>query len=79
MEEPNNKRTHSVPKIDSFDDALPYVGDFGRYQKLLIVALLPYTLTYSILYFVQIFLTLVPREHWCKMDDLCDVFTPEQR
>ena len=78
MEEPN-ERSRLLSRLDSFDDALPYVGDYGRYQKMLIFTLLPYGIAYSILYFSQIFLTLVPREHWCKIDELEGVFTPEQR
>jgi hypothetical protein len=79
METEPTERTALRPKLQSFDDALPYVGDFGRYQLYLLFALLPYSIAYSTLYFSQFFLTLVPREHWCKVDELMDVFTPEQR
>ncbi|XP_014217577.1 carcinine transporter-like [Copidosoma floridanum] len=76
-----NERTALRPrmKLASFDDALPYVGDFGRYQLYLLIALLPYSVAYASLYFSQFFLTLVPREHWCKVDELLNVLTPEQR
>lgn len=57
-------------KLDSFDDVLPCVGDFGKYQFLLFLALFPYSVAYATLYFSQFFLTLVPQEHWCKVDDL---------
>lgn len=58
------------PKLETFDDILPYVGDFGRYQWLLLLALFPYSVEYATLYFSQFFLTLVPQEHWCRIDDL---------
>ncbi|XP_014227687.1 carcinine transporter-like [Trichogramma pretiosum] len=74
------EHTLLIPRLDSFDDALPYVGDFGRYQFWLLAALLPFGISYSILYFSQIFLTLVPREHWCRVDELLGPYpSPEDR
>lgn len=58
------------PKIETFDDILPYVGEAGRYQWLLFVILLPFTFVYAFLYFAQFFITLVPEEHWCKIPEL---------
>lgn len=74
-----NERTALRPKLESFDDALPHVGDFGRYQVYLLFALLPYSVSYASLYFSQFFFTIVPREHWCKMPELMNSFTSEQR
>ncbi|KAL6268680.1 hypothetical protein P5V15_001810 [Pogonomyrmex californicus] len=68
------------PKLETFDDILPYVGDFGRYQWLLLLALLPYSVAYATLYFSQFFLTLVPQEHWCKIEELISLnLTQEER
>ncbi|KAK0082320.1 hypothetical protein PV325_010684 [Microctonus aethiopoides] len=58
------------PKIDTFDDILPYVGEAGRYQLILFIILLPFTVVYAFLYFTQFFLTLVPNEHWCHVPEL---------
>lgn len=58
------------PKIETFDDILPYVGEAGRYQWFLFVVLLPFTFVYAFLYFAQFFITLVPEEHWCKIPEL---------
>lgn len=58
------------PKLETLDDALPFVGDFGKYQYYLLLGLLPYTFGYATLYFSQFFLTLTPTEHWCKVDEL---------
>ncbi|XP_043271471.1 carcinine transporter-like isoform X2 [Venturia canescens] len=67
-------------KLESIDDMLPYVGNFGRYQWYLLLALLPYSIAYSNLYFSQIFFTLVPNEHWCYVDALQDTnMTQEER
>lgn len=67
-------------KLESIDDMLPHVGNFGRYQWYLLLALLPYSIAYSNLYFSQFFLTLVPQEHWCYVDALQDInMTQEER
>lgn len=57
-------------KIENFDDVLPYVGEAGRYQWLLFILLLPFTVVYAFLYFTQFFLTLTPEEHWCTIPEL---------
>ena len=74
-----DERTALRAKLETFDDALPHVGDFGRYQVMLLFALLPFSVAYATLYFSQFFFTLVPKEHWCKVDELIDGFTQEQR
>ncbi|CAL1677603.1 unnamed protein product [Lasius platythorax] len=75
-----NETTTLRPKLETFDDILPYVGDFGKYQWLLLVALLPYSVAYATLYFSQFFLTLVPQEHWCKIEELVSSnFTQKER
>ena len=67
-------------KLLTLDDALPEVGDFGNYQIWLLVSLLPYSLGYATLYFSQFFLTLIPKEHWCQIDELIKQnFTETQR
>ncbi|XP_012245549.1 carcinine transporter isoform X2 [Bombus impatiens] len=68
------------PRLESFDDVLPYVGDYGRYQCLLLLSLLPYGATYAFLYFSQFFITIIPTEHWCRIDELVNSnFTEEER
>ncbi|XP_066602060.1 carcinine transporter-like isoform X2 [Prorops nasuta] len=59
-------------KLETFDDILPFVGDFGKYQCMLLFSLFPYSVAYATLYFSQFFLTLVPQEHWCKIDELIE-------
>ncbi|XP_053980678.1 carcinine transporter-like isoform X1 [Hylaeus volcanicus] len=74
------ERTALRPKLETFDDVLPYVGDYGRYQWLLLLSLLPYGTTYAFLYFSQLFITIIPPEHWCRIDELMTSnFTQEER
>lgn len=53
-----------------FDDFLPHVGQFGIYQKLLFMLMIPFELGEAFVYFTQIFLTLVPEDHWCRVPEL---------
>ncbi|XP_031370097.1 carcinine transporter-like isoform X2 [Apis dorsata] len=72
--------TRLRPKLENFDDVLPYVGDYGRYQWLLLLSLLPYSMTYAFLYFSQFFITITPTEYWCKIDELTNSnFTQEEK
>lgn len=74
------ERTSLKQKFESIDDVLPFVGNFGNYQKYLLIALFPYCIIYSNLYFSTFFLTLVPQEHWCYVDELQNInLTAEQR
>lgn len=53
-----------------FDELLPYVGEFGVYQKILFVLMIPFAFFVAWVYFSQIFITLVPEEHWCRVPEL---------
>ncbi|CAH1169608.1 unnamed protein product [Phaedon cochleariae] len=66
-------------KNDSFefDDLLPYIGEFGIYQKILFVLMIPFAFSVAFVYFAQIFITIVP-EHWCWVPELANL-TAEQR
>ena len=78
MDKDPDESTALKPKFESFDDMLPCVGNFGKYQWLIMLALIPYSVAYAVLYFAQFFLTLVPQEHWCKIDELKNL-TEENR
>lgn len=60
-------------RVIDFDDLLPHIGEFGRYQKILFLLMIPFAFFVAFVYFSQIFLTLVPDEHWCRVPEL-DVF-----
>ncbi|EAT34639.1 AAEL013145-PA [Aedes aegypti] len=57
------------PIVD-FDDLLPHVGEFGRYQKILFLLMIPFAFFVAFVYFSQIFITIVPEEHWCWVPEL---------
>ena len=64
---PEPKATQSFA---AFDELLPYVGDFGRYQKLLIwLVCLPACIPCGFHAFNQLFMADVP-EHWCRVPAL---------
>ncbi|XP_015127546.1 carcinine transporter [Diachasma alloeum] len=68
-----SERTALRQKLESIDDILPHVGDFGKYQWYLLLAIFPYSLSYANLYFSTFFFTLVPQEHWCRVAELQDL------
>ncbi|XP_063632714.1 solute carrier family 22 member 13-like [Cydia splendana] len=65
-------------QIKDFDDLLPLVGEFGWYQRLLFLMMIPYAFFFAFVYFGQIFMTLVPEQHWCYVKELQNL-TVEQR
>jgi hypothetical protein len=59
-----------IKQICDFDDLLPYIGEFGRYQKILFLLMIPFAFFVAFVYFSQIFITLVPDQHWCAVPEL---------
>lgn len=59
----------SEPSMD-FDDLLPHIGEFGTYQKILFLLMIPFAFAVAFVYFTQIFITLVPEQHWCRVPEL---------
>ncbi len=51
--------------IKDFDDILSYVGGWGRYQKVLILALLPTYVFLAYALYSPILFLFTP-DHWCK-------------
>ncbi|XP_054732900.1 carcinine transporter [Anastrepha obliqua] len=66
------------PSSLDFDDILPMIGEFGKYQKILFLLMIPFATFVAFVYFSQIFMTLVPEQHWCTVPEL-EVLTVEER
>ncbi|KZC09853.1 Organic cation transporter protein [Dufourea novaeangliae] len=65
----SNKEMDDTRDMD-FDELLPYVGEFGVYQRILFVLMIPFASFVAWVYFSQIFITLIPDEHWCWVPEL---------
>lgn len=61
-----------------FDDLLPHIGEFGRYQKILFLLMIPFAFFVAWTYFSQIFLTLVPQEYHCALPELDGLLSSPQ-
>lgn len=76
--------SHETPKVSQgkkdidFDELLPYVGEFGKYQKMLFLLMIPFATFMAWVYFTQIFITLVPEEHWCRVPELGNLSLEER-
>ncbi|KAG4067767.1 hypothetical protein HA402_005539 [Bradysia odoriphaga] len=67
----NEKNDHKKANdFMDFDDLLPHIGEFGRYQKILFLLMIPYAWFLVFVYFGQIFITIVPEQHWCNVPEL---------
>lgn len=61
-----------------FDDLLPHIGEFGIYQKILFLMMIPFAFFVAWVYFTQIFITIIPDQHWCWVPELANL-TVEER
>ncbi|KAG7213591.1 hypothetical protein KM043_002845 [Ampulex compressa] len=71
------KAKNETKDID-FDELLPHVGEFGVYQKILFIAMIPFAFFVAWVYFSQIFITLVPEGHWCWVPELANLTVDER-
>ncbi|XP_022122025.2 carcinine transporter [Pieris rapae] len=60
-------------QLKDLDDLFPYIGDFGWYQRLLFLLMIPYSFFFAFIYFSQIFMTVVPEQHWCQVPELANL------
>lgn len=68
------------PEVEAldFDDFLPHIGEFGIYQKILFLLILPFSVCLNWVYYSQIFIVIVPEDHWCWVSELSNS-TVEER
>ncbi|CAH2056092.1 unnamed protein product, partial [Iphiclides podalirius] len=69
----------SPSKLKDLDDLFPYIGDFGWYQRILFLLMIPYGFFFAFVYFAQIFMTVVPEQHWCYVPELSNLSVEERR
>lgn len=81
----NSLESYKSENLDSsksanmdFDDILPLIGEFGKYQKILFLFMIPFEFFLVFVYFTQIFLTLTPEEYWCNVPELDNLTTKER-
>ncbi|CAH2056093.1 unnamed protein product, partial [Iphiclides podalirius] len=75
----NERKEDDEKKATDFDDLLPYVGEFGLYQKILFLLMIPFAFFVAFVYFSQIFMTIVPEQHWCWVPELANLTVEERR
>lgn len=74
----DDEKSKDDGKLLDFDDVLPHIGEFGVYQKVLFLLMIPYAFFVAFVYFTQIFITVAPEEHWCYVPELAHL-TAEER
>lgn len=61
------------------DELLPLIGEFGRYQKLLVwLICLPACIPCGFCAFNQLFMTDVPADFWCFIPELANLSMEER-
>lgn len=55
---------------DALEAVLSHIGEMGRYQKLLFLAMGPVGFTFAFVYFIQMFITATPQSHWCHVPEM---------
>ncbi|XP_017070551.2 solute carrier family 22 member 3 [Drosophila eugracilis] len=63
---------------DKYDDILPFIGEFGAFQKRMLLCMMPAAFFFAFTYFGEIFMILEPRDHWCRIRELEDLPKKEQ-
>ncbi|XP_037710905.1 carcinine transporter [Drosophila subpulchrella] len=70
-------KPESQPSVDEafdLDDLLPTIGEFGKYQKLLVFGIcLPACIPCGFCAFNQLFMADTPDDYWCRIPELLDL------
>ncbi|KAH8366149.1 hypothetical protein KR093_009748, partial [Drosophila rubida] len=72
-------RFSTVSMFLDFDDLLPEIGEFGLYQRILFVLMIPFSYIASFVYLSQIFMTLPPDNYYCYVRELASIQNEEER
>lgn len=74
----NKSITYATQFID-FDDLLPQIGEFGQFQKLMFLFMIPFCFIAPFAYLSQIFMTLNPSNYYCFVPELSLIESSEER
>ncbi|XP_055550102.1 carcinine transporter [Wyeomyia smithii] len=80
--EPLEEESEKIESEEPFDldELLPAIGEFGRYQKLLLwLICLPACIPCGFCAFNQLFMTDVPGDYWCVIPELQNFSVEERR
>ncbi|CAG9782691.1 unnamed protein product [Diatraea saccharalis] len=69
-EEAKDEKKNNNSDGDVLSAVLEHVGDMGRYQKLLFLAMMPFGFFFAFVYFVQMFIAATPQRHWCRVPEM---------
>ncbi|CAH2069056.1 unnamed protein product, partial [Iphiclides podalirius] len=70
MEYKDELKKKEAGDSDALESVLAHVGEMGRYQRFLFVAMLPFGVFFAFVYFGQMFITATPQRHWCRVPEL---------
>lgn len=69
LEQEKNKLSSPM----DFDQLLPVVGQYGIYQVYLFLLTLPFLTFLAFLFMSQMFITLVPDDHYCRNPEIQNI------
>lgn len=63
---PKNERK----EIKEFDDIFYFTGEFGKYQIMLFLLMIPFSYFFAFIYMGQLFMINIPDNYHCKTPEL---------
>lgn len=72
-------KSHISYMLFDFDDLLPEIGEFGLFQKIMFLLMIPFCFIASFVYLGQIFMTLPPEHYYCFVQELSLIESEEER
>ncbi|XP_036671429.3 beta-alanine transporter isoform X1 [Drosophila suzukii] len=64
------RRSWETEDYIDFDDILPMIGQFGRFQVMLFLFMIPFCFITAFVYLGQIFMSLTPSKYYCLVPEL---------
>lgn len=73
------KNVSYAKQFIDFDDLLPLIGEFGQFQKIMFVFMIPFCFIAPFVYLSQIFMTFNPTSYYCFVPELSLIESSEER